>query len=465
MEKRRQPEMPRASTAANSHTSQQNDNTKLSLVFEPIDQIQLNPRDARIYSRAERRRFAKLFRKLGPIPIIATAELLSLSSSVYLEAAKEAGFSEIPVIILPGLTQVEADVFMIAQVRLVERGMWDEQKLGEILRDLTLQDLDFDLTLSGFDVAEIDMLILNAEGSAAADDRDHELPAPGPTVSRAGDVWIMRAHRLLNADALDPESYVRLMLGALADIVFTDAPYNVEIFGNVSGKGSVVHREFAMASGEMSETEFIAFLATVMKSLAAHSRPGSLHYLAMDWRHVFEVMSASRSAYSQFVNLCVWSKDRGGMGSLYRSQHELFFVFRNGDAQHLNNVQLGRFGRNRTNVWGYPGINTFGRNGEEGDLLALHPTVKPVALIVDVLLDASRRGDIVLDPFMGSGSTLIAAEKVGRCAYGIEIDAQYVDTAVRRWQRWTGEAAILEGDGRTFDEVAAARAKEACHDR
>ena len=195
--------------------------------------------------------------------------------------------------------------------------------------------------------------------------------------------------------------------------------------------------------------------------MATHSREGSLHYIAMDWRHQFELITAGRQAYDSLENMCVWAKDKGGMGSLYRSQHELFFVFKKGKTRHCNNVQLGRFGRNRTNVWNYPGANTFARSGDEGDLLRAHPTSKPVALIADILLDASRRGEIVLDGCMGSGAVLLAAEKVGRRARGIEIDPLYVDVAIRRWERWTGEQARLDGDGRTFAEIAASRAKEA----
>jgi len=414
-----------------------------------------------VYNRAERRRIFRYVKRFGALPLIVNAAGEVISGNIWLEGAKDAGLREVPVIVWPGLTQAEADVFMLAQVRLIERGLWHEQKLGQLLRDLTLQDLDLDLTLSGFDVAEIDLLILKTEGGSGGLDEEDECPERGPNVSRCGDVWILRKHRLIHGDARDPESYRRVMLGAVADIVFTDAPFNVQIAGNVSGKGAVVHPEFAMASGEMSEDEFIAFLTSVMKLLVEHSRPGSLHTLAMDWRHIYEIMVAGRVVYNSLLNMCVWAKDKGGMGSLFRSQHELFFVFKNGTAPHSNNVQLGRFGRNRTNVWHYPGINTFGRGGEEGDLLALHPTVKPVALIADALLDASCRGDIVLDAFMGSGSTLIAAEKVGRRAYGIEIDGRYVDTAIRRWQRWTGEEAVLEGDGRTFQEIERERSKEA----
>jgi DNA modification methylase len=216
-----------------------------------------------------------------------------------------------------------------------------------------------------------------------------------------------------------------------------------------------------MAVGEMSEAEYTAFLLEVFQQLAEHSTDGSLHYQAIDWRHLPEMIAAGRRAYAEMINLCVWVKNAPGMGSFYRSQHELFCVFKSAAARPLNNVKLGKFGRARSNVWSYPGANTFSRTSDEGNLLHTHPTVKNLSLVVDILLDASTRGDLVLDPFMGSGTTLIAAEKVGRRARGIEIDPLYVDAAVRRWERWTGEQAILEGDGRTFAEVAAAQAEEA----
>jgi DNA modification methylase len=440
-------------------------NLRLSIIYETIDRVQPNPRDPRVYRRAERRRIASTLRRLGAVPLIVTSDRVMLSGNIWLEAAKLAGFSEVPVIVADHLTQAEGDAFMLAQVRLIERGEWDERLLGQVLRDLTLQELDFNVTITGFDPPEIDLKIAALDEPSEGPDPADEPAPPGPSVSRRGDLWILDRHRLLCADSQIAASYEVLLVGEKANIVFTDPPFNVAIAGNVSGLGAVIHREFAMASGEMSETEYIGFLTIILMLMAAHSRNGTLHYVAIDWRHMHELTVAGRKAYDSLVNLCVWSKDKGGMGSLYRSQHELFFVFKKGKKHHRNNVQLGRFGRNRTNVWSYPGVNNFGREGEEGDLLRLHPTVKPVALIVDALLDASCRGEIVLDPFMGSGSTLIAAEKVGRCARGIEIDPLYVDAAVRRWERWTGEEARLEADGRTFGEIAAERDEEAGDER
>jgi DNA modification methylase len=243
-----------------------------------------------------------------------------------------------------------------------------------------------------------------------------------------------------------------------ANAVFVDPPYNVPIDGHVTGNGAIQHREFAMAAGEMSKHEFISFLESSLGLLARYSQTGSVHYVCMDWRHMGELLAAGDRAYSELLNLCIWSKDRGGMGSFYRSQHELVFVFKNGKGTHRNNVQLGKYGRNRTNVWQYPSVNTFSKQGDEGNLLALHPTVKPIALVADALLDSSARGQIVLDAFLGSGTTLMAAERVGRVCHSMELDPLYVDTAIRRWQRYTGDTAVHCETGETFNVLEVKRA-------
>jgi DNA modification methylase len=239
-----------------------------------------------------------------------------------------------------------------------------------------------------------------------------------------------------------------------AAMVFTDPPYNVPIDGHASGLGAIHHRPFAMASGEMDKAEFTGFLARACRNLAAFSAGGSLHFICMDWRHLEELLDAGGDAYGELKNLCVWVKDNPGMGSLYRSRHELVFVFKQRDGSHRNNVQLGQFGRNRSNVWHYPGANSFARGGEEGNLLALHPTVKPVTMVADAILDCTERGGIVLDAFLGSGTTVIAAERTGRRGYGLELDPAYVDTAIRRWQILTGGQARHGMSGRCFDDLA-----------
>jgi DNA modification methylase len=300
--------------------------------------------------------------------------------------------------------------------------------------------LDFDIEAIGFELPELDFRIQSLDEPDAADRADEFAPATGPAVSVPGDLWLLGEHRLYCGNALDEAAYAVLMKGEKAAAAFTDMPYNLAINGHVSGNGRVKHREFAMGSGEMSEQEFTEFLTSGLKSICAHSVPGAVVYSCIDWRHMGEMVAAGKSAECDPINLCVWVKSNGGMGSFYRSRHELVFVFRHGNVPHQNNVQLGRHGRNRSNAWLYPGVNTFARKGTE-NLLHLHPTVKPIALVADAILDSTRPDQIVLDPFLGSGTTILAAERTGRRGYGIEIDPLYVDTAIDRWQRMTGRQA------------------------
>jgi DNA modification methylase len=308
--------------------------------------------------------------------------------------------------------------------------------------------------VTAFEIGEIDLLIENT--APKEDAADHlPKPAPGPAICHPGDVWQLGRHRILCGSAIEEHAYAILMGEDRAAAVFADPPYNVPIEGHAGGLGAIHHREFAMASGEMDQRGFMAFLAQVCTLLARYSRDGSLHYLCMDWRHIRELLEAVQPVYSELKNLCIWAKDNAGMGSFYRSQHELVFVFKSGRGRHRNNVQLGKHGRDRSNLWRYPGIRTESRSSEEGNLLALHPTVKPVRLVADALLDCTARGEIVLDPFLGSGTSLLAAERVGRVCRGIEIDPLYVDTAIRRWQTHTGDEARHVESGRSFDEIAA----------
>ncbi|HZH47683.1 MAG TPA: site-specific DNA-methyltransferase, partial [Roseococcus sp.] len=282
------------------------------------------------------------------------------------------------------------------------------------------------------------------------------LPAPGPAVTQRGDLWVLGRHRLLCGDALDPEAYAQLMGADKAAMVFTDPPYNVPIAGHVCGAGAIQHREFAMATGEMDEQGFTAFLTTVLGHLARHSQDGAIHFVCMDWRHLGELLAAGRAVYSELKNLIVWNKTNAGMGTFYRSKHELVFAFKHGTAPHVNTFELGQHGRHRSNVWDYPGVNSF--RPDRLEELRMHPTVKPVAMVADAIRDCSRRGEAVLDAFCGSGTTLVAAERAGRVGRALEIDPAYVDTAVRRWQALTGEAATHAETGLAFDAVAAERA-------
>jgi DNA modification methylase len=344
------------------------------------------------------------------------------------------------------MSEAEIRAYVIADNRLAENAGWDRALLGLELQYLTELEIDFDVTVTGFELPEIDILI--GDLSLTANDNDSADAivgvAAGPAISRPGDIWQIGSHRLICGDSTKVEIYKALLCDEQAQMVFTDPPYNVPISGHVGGLGAIQHREFAMASGEMSQPEFAAFLQSVFSQLAAFSVDGAIHFQCMDWRHVQEVIAAGNAAYSELKNICVWAKNNGGMGSLYRSQHEFVFVFKSGTASHINNVELGKHGRYRTNVWNYAGVNSFG--GDRSDL-SLHPTVKPVAMVADAVRDCSHRKGIVLDAFAGSGTTLIAAEKTGRRGYGIEIDPLYCDVTIRRLRSVCGLEAVLEATG------------------
>jgi DNA modification methylase len=305
---------------------------------------------------------------------------------------------------------------------------------------------------------EIDIILEDAhEADGASSGPEDAVPqySSGAAVTRTGDLWLLGNHRLLCGDARDGAAYDRLLEGAKAEFVFTDPPYNVAIDGNVCGLGRIHHREFAMGCGEMSEVEFTSFLKTVFDRLAEHTIDGSIHQICMDWRHMWEMLAAGRQVY-ELKNLCVWNKTNAGMGSFYRSKHELVFVWKSGSAAHINNFELGQHGRNRTNVWDYAGVNTM-RAGRLEEL-AMHPTIKPVALVADAIKDCSRRGGLVLEPFCGSGTILIAAERTGRKARALEVDPTYVDVGVRRWQSYTGKNAVLAASDETFETIQEERA-------
>lgn len=424
----------------------------LKIEYCPIRLLLKNSRNARTHRKRQIRQIAASINEFGwTNPVLVDRDNKIVAGHGRVSAAEFLGMEQVPTVRLDCLTQEQIRAYVLADNRLAEKAGWDKEILAIELQELINSD-SFDITITGFDMPEIDLIVEEARSNQDKDDEIETSPS-GPRVTQPGDVWQLEKHRLVCGNSLHESSYQALGKRR-AQAVITDLPYNVPIDGNVSGKGAIKHREFAMASGEMSEAEFVSFLSTSLRLLARYSANGSLHYLFMDWRHCYELMAAGRQVYEKQLNLCVWAKDNGGMGSFYRSRHELVFVFKNGKGQHRNNVLLGQFGRNRTNVWEYPGVNTLSRHSEEGNLLALHPTVKPVALLADAMLDCTARGDLILDSFLGSGSTLMAAERVGRVCYGIEIDPAYVDTAVRRWQRLTGENAIHAGNGKTFDRIA-----------
>ena len=434
---------------------------RLGLVqYFSVEQLKPDPANPRKHSDRQIRALVKSIKAFGFIvPVAIDNENHVVAGHARLDAAKKIGMTEVPVLCLEHLSPAQIKAFMIADNRLSELGTWDDKLLGEQLHSLTILDLDFDLEATGFTIGEIDLRIESMDALSIDEEADKLVAVSGPAVTRLDDLWLMGEHRLLCGNSLDPAGYARLMDGQLAGMVFTDPPYNVKVDGHVGGLGQIKHREFAMATGEMSQSEFTDFLIAVFRLLAENSREGSIHQVFMDWRHLSEILAAGHEAYTELLNVCVWAKSQGGMGSLYRSQHELVLVFKHGKLPHQNNIQLGRFGRYRSNVWQYPGIQSM-RSGEEGDLLQMHPTVKPTKLIADALLDCSRRGDIVLDPFLGSGTTLLAAERIGRRCRGMELDPLYVDTALQRFQNLTGLDAILESTGQTFTERQAELSKE-----
>jgi len=429
----------------------------LTVVYRGIEALKPDPANARLHSRKQIRQIARSIATFGfNVPILIDRDDKVIAGHGRLLACRELGRSEVPTLCLDHLTPAQARAFMIADNRLSEIATWDDRLLAEQLKDLSLLGLDFSLEVTGFEMGEIDLRIASLEDMPEpADDPADVLPepSPGPPVSKIGDLWLLGRHRVLCGNALDPAAFAALMGEERAAMVFCDPPYNVPIDGHASGLGAIHHRPFPMASGEMDKTAFTAFLSQACRNLAAFSARGSIHFICMDWRHLDELLSAGREAYGELKNVCVWVKSNGGMGSLYRSQHELIFVFKTGRGRHRNNVQLGQFGRNRSNVWHYPGVNSFARCGEEGNLLALHPTVKPVAMVADAMLDCSARGDIVLDAFLGSGTMAIAAERTGRRCHALELDAGYVDIAIRRWQALTGGNARHAVSGRSFDEL------------
>lgn len=422
-----------------------------------ISELRPHRRNPRHHSPRQIRQLATsiaTFSFLAPVLIDESSNILAGHARVL--AAQSLRWVSVPTIKVNHLTEAQARAFSIADNKLCENARWDERLLAVQFKELSLLDLNFSLDITGFETGEIDLKIQGLETYDNGADPGDVVPSQDShlQVSHTGDLWQLGRHRLLCGSTLNADDLTLLMSGERAAMVFTDPPYNVKINGHASGLGGIHHREFAMASGEMDIAQFTDFLTTACSMMARHTVDGAIHFVCMDWRHSAELLAAGQKAYSELKNICVWAKNNAGMGSLYRSQHEFIFVFKNGRARHQNNIELGRFGRHRSNVWNYPGISFFGRKGEEGNLLALHPTVKPVALVVDAILDCSARGDIILDAFLGSGTTIIAAERTGRCCYGLEIDPLYTDTIIRRWQVHTGELAVHAESGTTFDSKA-----------
>lgn len=439
-------------------TNNERAGTTLTVVYHPISDLTPYKGNARSHSRKQIRQIAgsiKTFGFTNPILIDATNQIVAGHGR--LEAAKLLNMATVPTIQLPHLSDIERRAYILADNKLALNANWNADLLAAEVNHLLAAD--FKMELTGFDIAEIDLVLEDAtERNGGGPEPEDQLPnvdPDAPVVSQAGDCWILGKHKLLCADAREASSYSALLGTEKAALVFTDPPYNVKIDGHVCGLGRVQHREFAMASGELSSVEFESFLHTILVRAKDVTHAGAILFVCMDWRHVLELTSAAEACELIYKNLCVWNKTNAGMGSFYRSQHELVFAFKSGDAPHQNNFELGQHGRHRTNVWNYAGVNSF-RKGRDEEL-AMHPTVKPVALVADAIKDCSKRGDVVLDSFGGSGTTLMACERTGRLGRLLEIDPRYVDLTIRRWQLATGKVAAHQS-GQTFEEFAELRA-------
>src|SRR3981189_2633531 len=432
-----------------------------SMAIEPIPVASLRPHpgNARIHSKKQVRQIADSIRQFGftnPVLIGDGGEIIAGHGRV--EAAKLLGLDRVPTVRLAHLNAAQRRAYVLADNKLALNAGYDRELLAIELQGLI--DINFDVELTGFSPTEIDLVLDEAREASPNGPTEAEDQVPFPIhetspVTRAGDVWCLGRHRLICGDARDRVPFDLLMGNERADLLFTDPPYNVPIDGHVTGLGRIRHREFAMGGGEMSVEAFTSFLQHPLGHAAALARNGAIAFVCMDWRHMGELLKAGQAIFSELKNLCVWNKTNGGMGTFFRNKHELVFVFKVGTAPHTNTFGLGDGGRYRTNVWDYAGVNTL-RAGRSEDL-AMHPTVKPVALVAEAIKDCSRRGEIVLDPFGGSGRTLIAAEKTGRLARLIEFDTIYCDTILRRFERVTGKQATQAVSGTSFEEVARGR--------
>jgi DNA modification methylase len=403
-----------------------------TIEFVPVERLRPWARNARTHSRKQLRQIADSIRTFGfTNPVLIDEEGAILAGHGRVEAAKMLGLGAVPCLRIGAMTAEQKRAYVIADNKLALNAGWDEEILAIELQGLLATELDFDIWVTGFSIPEIDSLIEGLNPEEAGDPIEDALPPDrdGPTVTRLGDLWQLGPHRVVCGDALRAATYEVLLGEERARMIFTDPPYNVPIAGHVGGSGAIQHREFVMASGEMTREAFTSFLETAFGHLATFSADGSIHFICMDWRHMAEMLAAGQAIYTELKNLIVWVKDNGGMGTFYRSRHELIFAFKHGTAPHINSFELGQHGRYRTNVWQYRGVNAFGASRMAE--LALHPTVKPVAMIADAMKDVSQRGAIVLDAFGGSGSTLIAAHKTGRRARLIELDPAYVVAAHR----------------------------------
>jgi len=424
---------------------------EVQIDYRAVTELILDSRNPRQHSQRQVNQLADSIREFGFVmPVVVDGRGQVVIGHGRVLAAKKLRMPRIPVVEIRHLSVAQLKALRIADNKLAQNAHWDERLLGESLLELKELDRDFDLSITGFSLPEIDLAIQKLS-ETAVEDGDFASSETGVQVCQVGDVWELGGHHVQCGDATSEAAFEKLMADGRAGVVFVDPPYNLRIDGHVSGNGKVRHREFAQGSGELSREEFIRFLTGACTLLKNYSKNGAIHFVCIDWKHVDELLAAGREVYTELKNIVAWVKSTAGLGSLYRSQHELICVFKSGTGRHVNNIELGKNGRHRTNVWEYDSAGTQARKGN--NVLELHPTVKPIELVMDALLDCSNRGDIVLDSFLGSGTTLLAAERTGRICRGIELDPMYVDTAIRRWQNLTGQDAVRISDGKPFREV------------
>lgn len=440
--------------------------TRMALQHWPIEHFIPHPDNPRKHSKRQIRQVAESIRRFGfRVPLLVDGKRQLIAGHGRLEACKLLGMKEVPVIEATDLSEGQIRALMIADNKLTEIAGWDEALLGQNFKILADMDLNFDLEITGFDYGDIERLMILGEAPAELPDEEVDINTV-PVVARVGDIWQLGVHKILCGDATQPTSYSALLGNDKAHLIFSDPPYNLpaKTIGKVCAKQ---HGNFTQAAGEMSPEQFTRFLSTVFAHLCDYSVAGSIHYLFIDWRHLKEILAAGEENYTELKNVCVWAKDRAGMGTFYRSQHELVMVYKNGRVSHRNHFQLGQHGRLRSNVWQFPSVRSA--NEEAGDktdreALQLHPTIKPVRLIEEALLDCSRRKDIVLDPFLGSGSTLIACEKTQRICFGIEYAPRYVDVVLYRWRQFTGKEPVHSQSGLSYTKrITQLKKKELRH--
>ncbi|WP_414463585.1 DNA modification methylase [Hyphomicrobium sp. DY-1] len=430
----------------------------LATVIKPINALHPSPNRTRETTPQHLESAIRSIKKFGMVlPILIDKQCTIVAGHVLWEAAIRLGLEKIECRVVDHLNPVELEALSLALNRIGEIGKYNLDKLRD--RMITIESHGIELISTGFTLPEIDQIKLEPRptelNSGVDEDADNTVVVP---TSRAGDLFRLGRHQLLCGDALDEVSYKRVLSGSAAHAAFSDPPYNCKIEGFVGGLGKHKHEDFVMFAGKESEAEFRQFLRTYLSLCRASLLPGAVLFACMDWRQIELLLDGGREAGLDRINVAVWNKGSGGMGGLYRSCHELIGVFCNGKSPAINNVALGAFGRDRTNVWTYPGANRRGSSAAQA--LADHPTPKPVELVIDAILDVTNVGDVVLDPFSGSGTTIIASERCDREARCIELDPKYVDRAIRRWERVTGDRAVHVETGLTFAELVEQRADE-----